>query len=720
MTAPSLSRGQSVRLAAKSLALGDRPAGALLAESRMGAADAFFSLKTYASAILAYYIALRIGLPRPYWSIVTCYIVAQPLAGAVFSKALFRMIGTIVGALVAIIIVPELVNAPELLSGALGLWLALCTYLAMLDRTPRSYVFLLAGYTASIIGFPAVDQPGTVFDIASLRVQEIVIGISASAFVHALVFPRSVTSRLAERTSAILLDAERWSHDALARTDPGMLDRDRRRLALDLHELHQLAIHLPFDVSRLAVRIAVLRVLQERLSLLLPLASGIEDRLAQLRALGTMRAELARFVSDVAQWLAELHADPLSIARADTLIARARALEPLYDAPWNWEAALRLSLLDRLQDLIRVHRDARELRSIIMTRGARGSQAIQGAIGSARAQPLHRDHGLALRAAFATLGTLGIGTAMWIATAWPEGGNAVVIACIVCALYSNLDNPGPTAHRVLYGTITAVPIGAIYAFVILPRTADFPTLAALLAPALLIIGSLLARPKTAPYAIGIMLTLPGLLGLNDRYDAHFQTFANSAVAQIVGVMIAVFMLDLSSAIGARSGALRLVRAGWRELAAMAAGRGDLDPGAWIGRMLDRVAMLAPRLKTLALDPTQPLLDILADTRIGIAITDLRKFQGRATPHGAKLVALLLRHVRRHYAARTDQGPADPDPALIRNIDRLLPRIAALEDPEQRRLGVLALTSLRRNLASSALPPVWPERPAPASPTPPEG
>ena len=47
--------------------------------------------------MLAYWIALRIGLTRPYWAVTTSYIVAQPLAGAVLSKAVFRLIGTVLG-----------------------------------------------------------------------------------------------------------------------------------------------------------------------------------------------------------------------------------------------------------------------------------------------------------------------------------------------------------------------------------------------------------------------------------------------------------------------------------------------------------------------------------------------------------------------------------------------------------------------------------------------
>jgi uncharacterized membrane protein YccC len=33
--------------------------------------------------MLALYLALAIGLERPYWAFLTSYIVAQPLAGAV-------------------------------------------------------------------------------------------------------------------------------------------------------------------------------------------------------------------------------------------------------------------------------------------------------------------------------------------------------------------------------------------------------------------------------------------------------------------------------------------------------------------------------------------------------------------------------------------------------------------------------------------------------------
>src|SRR5262249_12084135 len=60
----------------------------------------------------------------------------------------------------------------------------------------RSYMFVLAGYTAALIGFPTVLAPGTVFDTAVSRVEEITIGVVCAAVVHSLIFPKLAHRRL--------------------------------------------------------------------------------------------------------------------------------------------------------------------------------------------------------------------------------------------------------------------------------------------------------------------------------------------------------------------------------------------------------------------------------------------------------------------------------------------------------------------------------------------
>ena len=185
--------------------------------------EVLFSVKSFAAAMLALYIAMRIGLPRPFWALMTAYIVAAPFAGPTRSKAVYRFGGTFLGAFATVLIVPAFANSPELLSLALALWVGGCLYVSLLDRTPRSYVLMLAGYTAGLIAFPAVDNPGTIFDIAVARVEEILLGITCATVVHSLVLPQSFGPVMLGRLDNALRDARNWIADALA---PAAAHRD--------------------------------------------------------------------------------------------------------------------------------------------------------------------------------------------------------------------------------------------------------------------------------------------------------------------------------------------------------------------------------------------------------------------------------------------------------------------------------------------------------------
>src|SRR4051812_41145707 len=94
-----------------------------------GLRDWLFATKTFLAAMLALYIALSLGLERPYWAMASAYIAAQPLSGATRSKAVFRLCGT-------------------------------------------------------------VTAPDAIFQTALIRVQEIAIGVTIASLVANVVFPR--------------------------------------------------------------------------------------------------------------------------------------------------------------------------------------------------------------------------------------------------------------------------------------------------------------------------------------------------------------------------------------------------------------------------------------------------------------------------------------------------------------------------------------------------
>lgn len=659
--------------------------------------DAFFSLKTLVAALLAYYISLRIGLERPYWSVITCYIVAQPLTAALLSKGMFRLVGTIVGGGAAILLVPNLVNAPELLVLALACWLGACTYVAALDRTPRSYMSLLAGYSAVIVGLPSVNTPGAIFLVALSRVQEIGIGIVCVSVVHALLLPRPIWRQASDRLDGILADAQACSVDVLAAVpeeEGRVIRQDRQRLANDLHDLHLLSVHLPFDMTGVTVVPAVLRDVEMQLGLLLTLGSAVEDRIAALRVMEAYDLPLREFVGDVRRWISQgVPGDGW------VLIARARTLEPTLVEPESWAQLLRLSLLDRLADLIEAHARARLLRDRLIRDAMVDASERTHLTERVTKRALHRDHSAALKAAAATTLTVIVGCALWIVMAWPEGAAAVVSATIICALFSHLDTPMGAAWRVFQGTLGAAVAAGFCAFVLMPRATDFVTLCMVLFPFLFVLGWLLASPGRAAYGLGAVLAFPGLAGISASYGSMFDTFVNQAIAQILGSLMACLMLGAVRATGAERAARRLARAGWRELALKTRVRSEPDTPAWISRTLDRMALLSPHLSSLSQGAAEER-DRLRDLRIGMALDDLQRVGSGAGKGVARRNEVLNLRLRACFVSAQKSGVLEVSPTLHGTIQRAIVSANALSLSSTKRNLLLALVGLSRNLSLS--------------------
>ena len=175
-----------------------------------GFREVVFSVNCFIAAMLALWFAFRLDLRNPWWAMQTVYLTSQPLlSGGLRAKALYRLIGTLLGAVAMVVIVPNLVDAPELTTAAISLWVAFCLYVSLLDRTPRAYAFVLSGYTAALTGFPSVLNPDGVFDTAIARMEEIMLGTVCAALTHSLIFPQSVLSAFLARQSAVFADARR-------------------------------------------------------------------------------------------------------------------------------------------------------------------------------------------------------------------------------------------------------------------------------------------------------------------------------------------------------------------------------------------------------------------------------------------------------------------------------------------------------------------------------
>jgi uncharacterized membrane protein YccC len=683
-------------------------------------AEALFSAKTFLAGMLALYIAFSIDLSRPYWALSTVYIVSQPLAGALRSKAVYRIGGTLLGAVVTVALVPNLVNSPELLSAALALWVGLCLYLSLLDRTPRSYLFILAGYSTALIGFPAVGEPGAIFDIALSRVEEITLGILCATVIGSTVLPRPIGPALTAQLDAWLNDALQWSREVLrGRSAPALLTR-RRRLAADAVALNLLSTQLAYDTSSLQHATRWVRMLQQRMVVLLPLLAAICDRIDALRQRHAISPGLEALIADIEAWVATGGdaTRPGAIALRGAITRLERAEADLSAQPGigrlDWSRLLVASLLARLREFVDVMEDCRELRRHIASETTRAPARRIVARASTGAA-LHRDHGMALLSALAAIVSIAICCIIWIATAWPEGALAAQLAAVVCCFFATQDDPVPAIVSFVYAAIAAIVIDLVYLFAVLPRIDGFPMLALVLAPTFFLIGIGMARPALAGFANGLAIIVATLMTLQSSYSADFPSYINGSLASIAGLSIAGIVTGIIRSVGADLAARRLLRAGWRDIAAAAQTGDASDRAVLAARMLDRLGLLTPRLAALPPDSDAGGTDAMLDLRVGVGVIEVRAFRSHLSEPSRHAVDAVLDGVAEYYRALAAEFGKPPRnrAGLLEAIDRALAAVAAEPANRRRRAVLLGLVAVRRALFRD-VPPVVPAATEPES------
>ncbi|WP_047248501.1 FUSC family protein [Chromobacterium subtsugae] len=622
--------------------------------------DWLFSARTFAAAMLALYIALALGLPRPSWAMGTVYIVSHPLIGATRSKAVYRVFGTLLGAAAAVWVVPPLAGQPVLLSLVVALWSGSLLYLSMLDHTPRHYLLRLPAYTMPLIALSAVYAPENVFDIAIARSEEIALGIVCASVMAAQVLPTRVSAVLSPRVDGWLKDAAAWATDTLG-SAPQPPSAGRNRLAADLLAFDQLLTHLSYDAaSRNAERTA--GELRARMSMLPPLLSSLSGLLAELRNTpqGPSPA-LAQLMEAMADWLGYPVDNPWFLSQARALRRQLDEQPPA----GGWPSLLESTVRMRLKSLVNLWQDCLTLRALI----SRGAPLWDWRPAYRRwevgVKARHYDYGLlGFAAASAALGIF-LGCLAWIALGWQDGANAVVLGTVACCLFGAMDEPAPMLRTLFVVNTVCTMLAGLLLFAVLPAVHEFEMLALCLAPPFLLGGALMNQPRFGPVAMLLVVFTANLIGLQQSYNADFQSFLNSNLAGAAGILFALVWTLATRPFGAELTLRRLIRANWRDLAQNAAGRHGGDYERLTALMLDRLSLLAPRLAADGADPSAGFREL----RVGFSALDLQRDEHRLAGAAHQAVDAALQGVSEHFRACAEADRyLDAPGALLGRLD----------------------------------------------------
>jgi uncharacterized membrane protein YccC len=642
------------------------------------------------SALFALFIAFCFDLPNPWWALLTVFFTSLPgHHGGIFAKAAYRVGGTLIGLAFTLAIVPNLVNDPELLIAVLSAWLGACLFVAGLNRTPRSYLAMLAGYTAILVGLPVIDDPTNIFDVVVARTEEIIIGVVCACAVHGSIFPRRLHDVIAEKVDACLVQAESWTEAALS----GRSDAPVHRLqyATAVADLAMASATLLYETPRGANRMAVVRSLIERLSSLLPFFDAIAERVHQLRGQGALSTDIFASIGHATKYITAARESP---AREDLALPTLRRSA---NTRSDWPSMERVALFHGLRRYCQAFRECCVLRAALRDPAVRLSTEQRSLSASASSFQLQGDPLLAARSGLAAAVAVMACGYLSIGVEWLAGTLAMGIAAVFASLFSSIDDPRPILRKCLAWTLISLPVGFIYVFAILPSVNDFLSLIAVQLPLFFLCAYWISLPKRFIPGICLAVITTSTIGLRSSYAGNLEAFSNLAIASVLGSVLSLATISIMRVIGASAAARRVVRQGWRDLAHLA-WPGEPTYAGFVMRSVDRIALLLPRIS-----PGSGAADLeLRELRLGANLHQLTQASRYFNTTDRATLDTLRRRLSvefRHLASppRKDRLPFPQDI----DLEALKSAVVEIVDDEARIHATAALTGLRSGLQAIA-------------------
>ena len=513
----------------------------VLADALAGEGRAWlFVFKTLLALYVTAWLAMWLRLEQPATAMITVGVVMHPHSGMVRAKSFYRAIGTLCGSTFGLALLCVFPQQRVLFLLCMSLWVGLCAGGATLYRNFMAYGFVLAGYTAAIVALPAIGNPLVVFDSALMRVSEVMLGLVVSGVVSDLVFPerlRLVLRQEARAHFANFIDFVRGSTGgSIPRAE---MEQAHLRFVRAAVQLENQRASVIFEDPEIRARSTRMRLLNQHNMAAATSFQSLHHLINRLQRehRDTEVAALTALYHPIGAALTtapdDLH-DPAVLAprlrecaeQLPALEAELRAGLPSGRAQLAFDtgATVLKRFLDELCGYVEVELAlrARVQRGAVERVHFRRGNDASGAL-------------VAVLRTFLTMATL---SAFWIASGWPFGASAMLLATVFSGLLAATPNPLASAFNMLIGYALGMLAGLFTAYVLLPGSDGFVMLIAATLPLLMIGPWLNAHPEWpgigGGYAIGIVY----ILALKNPMVYDPALALNEAIAQLAGVAMA--------------------------------------------------------------------------------------------------------------------------------------------------------------------------------------
>ncbi|WP_343657486.1 FUSC family protein [Paraburkholderia caribensis] len=507
-----------------------------------------YLFKALAACFLALGIAMKLDLPQPRTAMTTVFIVMQPQSGMVFAKSFYRICGTLIGLVVMMALIGLFSQQPELFIISTAIWVGICTAGAARNRNFRSYGFVLAGYTAALIGIPASQHPDGAFMTALTRVAEVVVGILCSGVVSALVFPQHAGEEMRSTVRARFSSFVDYVSAALSgKADRARIEDTNAKFVADIVGFEAVRSVAVFESPDSRMRNGRLSRLNSEFMTVSTRFHALHQLMNRLRVSGAAGATAAvatlePYFREISPLLSKSGEPVLTAADASHAAAQLEAFKAALPkrvrasrAALESDADVPLLDFDTGAELL--YRFVDDLHAYAATYASLAVATHERERWIERYEP--KTNGIAagvagLRAAI-VMAILG---AFWIATAWPSGSTLTLNAAAVCALASSSPNPTRTAFQMAAGTILSSTLALLLTFGIYPHIDGFALLCAALTPFLALGVWMTTRPKLAGYGVGYCIFFCFLAGPDNVIHYDPSGFMNDAIALALSMLVA--------------------------------------------------------------------------------------------------------------------------------------------------------------------------------------
>src|SRR5262249_18850995 len=257
-----------------------------------------------------------------------------------------------------------------------------------------------------------------------------------------------------------------------------------------------------------------------------------------------------------------------------------------------------------------------------------------------------------------------------------EGGGAIAFAAVACTLFASLDDPTPTIRNITLLLALCIPIVIVYQFFVLPAIGGFVLLCVVLAFVLIPAGILMAVPAYAPIGLALAFGFCVEMSLPTSYTPDPAVIVNSNSAFVLGGVAALVVTRLMRVIGTQASARRLLRAIYRDLADLAAGRSHPTRDQWVSRMMDRVALMLYRQPRFEPRPQHDFADALEDLRLGVNMIETQSMASSMSKPAQDALATMFADLATYFRALARGRAARLGDDLLQKVDIVIGEVTA--------------------------------------------